>query len=256
MVLQNKMQERMYIHRLKSAFMKKRVIPAHTRGHANHGWLDSWHSFSFAQYYDPERIHFGLLRVLNDDNIGAGAGFGLHPHDNMEIISIILDGQLEHRDTKGNKGIIKPGDVQVMSAGSGLQHSEYNASKTEEVNLLQIWIFPDKRNVEPRYDQKSFDAEGSRNKLQTVVSPDDENGSLWIHQQAWLSLGDFSSDMALTYKLRRKENGLFLFVLEGEAVVEGEMLGRRDAMEISETDEVSIHPKEGGRLLLIDVPMN
>ena len=177
---------------------------ADTRGNANHGWLQSRHTFSFANYYNPERMNFGALRVLNDDSVAAGMGFGTHPHDNMEIISIPLEGDLEHKDSMGNISVIKHGDIQVMSAGTGIFHSEYNKNKDRLVKFLQIWVFPDKKNVTPRYDQITLDLADRHNKLQQILSPDAEDTGVWIHQKAWFHLGKFEKGISTEYKIKAK----------------------------------------------------
>lgn len=235
--------------------MKTVLHKAESRGHANHGWLDSYHTFSFAGYHDPARVHFGLLRVLNDDRIKGGMGFGQHPHDNMEIISIPLKGALEHRDSTGGHGVIQSGEVQIMSAGSGLMHSEKNASPTEEVNFLQIWVFPKERNITPRYDQKLFPAAERVNKLQTVVSPEKNNGSLWINQDAWFSLGKIEATKALTYELHNKNHGVYAFVISGEVEINGQLLHTRDGFGVSEAEELTIQAHKDAEVLLIEVPM-
>lgn len=235
--------------------MKTIVHRAETRGMADHGWLKSYHTFSFASYYNPERMNFGLLRVLNDDTVAAGMGFGKHPHDNMEIVSIPLKGSLEHQDSMGNKMVIGLNEVQIMSAGSGVRHSEYNHSKTEEVKFLQIWVFPKERNIEPRYEQKVFSPEDRKNKFKTVVSPYKEDGSLWINQDAYFVLGDLDGGKALTYTLNDKSHGVYLFVLEGSVEAGGEKLNRRDAIGISETESFEVKASENAEVLLIEVPM-
>jgi quercetin 2,3-dioxygenase len=236
--------------------MKTILHKAATRGHASHGWLDSWHTFSFANYYDPERIHFGALRVLNDDTVAPGMGFGKHPHDNMEIISIPLQGDLEHQDSMGNKQVIREGDVQVMSAGTGIAHSEKNASNAAPVKFLQIWVFPNQNNVTPRYDQKAFTAADKHNKLITVVSPIGENEGVHVHQDAWFSLGNLEKDTTQNYTVKRAGNGVYVFLLEGEAIVNDIVLNRRDGLGISETDSLTIKATTDAQLLLMDVPMN
>lgn len=228
---------------------------ASTRGHANHGWLDSHHTFSFAGYHDPKRVNFGALRVLNDDIVKGGAGFGQHPHDNMEIISIPLTGSLEHGDNTGGRGIIKSGEVQIMSAGSGLAHSERNASKTEDVNFLQIWVFPKERNITPRYDQKFFDSAQRKNKFQTVVSPDKGDDSLWINQDAWFSLGSFSKQAIVEYSLKKKGNGVYAFVIQGDVTIDGITLNRRDGVGIWESEKISMVAASDAEVLLMEVPM-
>ncbi len=237
--------------------MKTTIHKANERGHADHGWLNAYHSFSFAYYHNPEKIHFGMLRVLNDDIVEAGMGFGKHPHDNMEIITIPLRGQLQHKDSMGNSSVIKTNEIQVMSAGSGVEHSEFNPSETEKVNLFQIWIFPDKRDVEPRYDQKVFEPSDRKNKLQTIITPKNNNTDceMWIHQNAYLSLGNFDAEKEFTYNIKSKGNGLYVMVVEGKLEIGGEVLGRRDAIGIEEADKINFTAKENSELLLIEVPM-
>jgi quercetin 2,3-dioxygenase len=230
---------------------------AETRGHAEHGWLESYHTFSFADYYNPERIHFGALRVLNDDRVEPGMGFGTHPHDNMEIISIPLSGVLEHKDSMGNVAVIKSGDIQVMSAGTGIQHSEYNKSKEHEVRFLQIWVFPNKKNVTPRYGQITLNINDRHNKLQQIVSPNPDDEGVWIHQNAWFHLGRFDKDFKTTYSLKRSGNGLYAFVLEGDFTIEGIGLNRRDGLGIWEIDKFKINSNSSeAELLLIEVSMS
>jgi len=229
---------------------------ADTRGYANHGWLESYHSFSFASYYNPERMQFGTLRVLNDDRVAPGMGFGTHPHQNMEIISIPLEGDLEHKDSMGNTAVIKQGDVQVMSAGTGVQHSEYNKNRDREVAFLQIWVLPDKPNVTPRYDQITLDPEQLRNTWFTLLGPINKHEGLWIHQNAWFHLGEFDPRQTTSYSIKESGNGLYVFVLEGNVMVGEENLGRRDAMGIWNTPEVSFQIEEKSRLLLLEVPMS
>ena len=237
--------------------MKTVLHKADTRGHANHGWLDSWHSFSFASYHNPDRVHFGALRVLNDDTVAGGMGFGKHPHDNMEIISIPLSGALEHEDNMGNKAVIKQGDVQVMSAGTGVQHAEKNRNSNEPVKFFQIWVFPNKRNVKPRYDQKSFSDADKHNNFLTIVSPIGTNdGGVQIHQDAWFSLGKFDENFQSTYAVRKKENAVYVFVIEGEVTVNGQTLNRRDGLAISETDKVDITAVSAADVLLMEIPLS
>lgn len=226
-----------------------------SRGLANHGWLISRHTFSFANYYDPDRIHFGALRVLNDDIVKPGMGFGTHPHDNMEIISIPLKGALEHKDSTGHSQAINTGDVQIMSAGSGLRHSEYNHSQTEEVNFLQIWVFPKERNISPRYDQKTFHTDQERNKLINVVAPDNEK-ALWINQDAWFYLGEFDRDKEVLYSKNKNENGVYIFLIEGQAEIEGIKLNKRDAIGIEQNAEFKINFSDNSKILLMDIPMS
>lgn len=229
---------------------------ADTRGHANHGWLDSRHTFSFANYYNPERIHFGMLRVLNDDTVAGGRGFGTHPHDNMEIISIPLSGDLEHKDSMGTKAVIKEGDIQVMSAGTGIYHSEYNANKNKEVTFLQIWVFPNEKNVTPRYDQIQIADLSKQNQFAQILSPNKDDQGVWIHQDAWFHVGDFDSDTETSYGLKRVGNGVYAFILEGEAEIEGQKLLRRDGLGIWDTEEFAVKAKAGSKILLMEVPMN
>jgi hypothetical protein len=236
--------------------MKTVLHKSLTRGHANHGWLDSYHTFSFAGYYDPARIHFGALRVLNDDVVKGGAGFGQHPHDNMEIVSIPLRGALEHRDNTGGHGIIKSGEVQIMSAGSGIAHSEKNASQTEEVNFLQIWVFPKVRNILPRYEQKLFPITERVNKFQTVVSPEKNNSALWINQDAWFSLGKLKAGITAEYSINKNGNGVYIFVIEGDVAVANHQLNKRDGLGVWETNMLTFTAEGEAEILLIEVPMN
>ena len=235
--------------------MKLTVHRSGCRGHADHGWLKTWHSFSFANYYNPDRMHFGALRVLNDDIIAAGMGFGTHPHDNMEIITIVLAGELEHRDSMGNGSVIRPGEVQVMSAGTGIKHSEFNHSAENEARLLQIWVFPDKKNVEPRYGQAKFQEEEMTGKWRTVVSPDGSENSLWIHQLAWFSLGNLEEGSTVGYQLKKADNLVYLFLISGEVEVGSEALKQRDALCIEQIDgEILIRLKKDSKLLLMEIP--
>jgi len=236
--------------------MKKILHKAGTRGHADHGWLNSYHTFSFAGYYDPTRVHFGTLRVLNDDTVAGGMGFGAHPHDNMEIISIPTKGDLEHQDNMGNKQVIRQGDVQVMSAGTGIQHSEKNKSHDEPVEFFQIWVFPREKNVTPRYDQKTFSEEDKKDKLVTVVSPIGTNdGGVQIHQDAWFSLGKLNKGLQLDYSLHKKENGIYAFLIEGDATVNGEKLNRRDGLGLTEVDKLQISADTDAEILVMEVPV-
>lgn len=234
--------------------MKAVLHTADSRGHANHGWLDTHHTFSFAGYYNPERVHFGALRVLNDDIVTGGEGFGTHAHDNMEIISIPLSGALEHRDSTGSHGVIRSGEVQVMSAGTGIEHSEFNASKTEPVNFLQLWIFPKSSDITPRYDQKEFSKQDRVNKFVSVVKPD-KNGALSINQDAWLSLGDFKAGASATYDLHNDQDGIYLFVIEGKVKVGDFELNRRDGLGISDTPSITVEATSDAEVLLVEVPM-
>lgn len=230
---------------------------ADTRGHANHGWLNSHHSFSFANYYNPDRMHFGVLRVLNDDTVSPGMGFGTHPHDNMEIISIPLEGDLEHKDSMGTVSVIKHGDIQVMSAGTGITHSEYNKNKDREVKFLQIWVFPNKKNVTPRYDQITLNLKDRENKFQQIVSPNPDDEGVWIHQDAWFNLGKFDKGKTTDYSIKKKGNGVYAFILSGEATVNGTTLSKRDGLGIWDTDKISVTSNaDGTEILLMDVPMS
>ena len=229
---------------------------ADTRGHANHGWLDSHHTFSFANYYNPERMHFGVLRVLNDDRVDPGMGFGTHPHDNMEIISIPLEGDLEHKDSMGNVAVIKNGDIQVMSAGTGIQHSEYNKNKDKLTKFLQIWVFPNKKNVTPRYDQITLNARDRHNKLQQIISPNADDAGAWIHQDAWFSLGTFDKGFFTDYQIKKKGNGVYVFVIKGDVSIDGQTLNERDGLGMWDVDSIKITAhSEGAEVLVMDVPM-
>lgn len=228
---------------------------AETRGHANHGWLNSHHTFSFANYYNPERMHFGVLRVLNDDIVRGGNGFGRHPHDNMEIISIPLEGDLEHQDSMGNIAVIKNGDIQVMSAGTGITHSEKNKSLSNEVKFLQIWIFPNKKNVEPRYDQLTLNAEDRKNKLQQILSPSQDDDGVWIHQDAWFHLGSLDEGNTQSYQLKKEENGVYIFVISGEITVGDQKLNNRDGFGIWDVSEINILADTNAEVLVMEVPM-
>ena len=233
------------------------IHKAATRGHADHGWLRTNHTFSFADYYNPERVHFGALRVLNDDYIAGGMGFGTHPHDNMEIITIPLEGDLEHKDSMGNGTVIKHGDVQVMSAGTGITHSEYNHNKTKPVTLLQIWIFTNKRNVTPRYDQITLDVNERRNKLQQILSPNSDDEGVWIHQDAWFHIGRFDQNFETTYTWKKQGNGVYVFVIKGDITVNGTALNERDGSGIWNTDSMSIQANSAdAELLIMEVPMH
>ncbi len=229
---------------------------ADTRGNANHGWLVSRQSFSFAGYYNPERMGFGALRVLNDDVVAPGRGFGTHPHDNMEIISIPLEGDLEHKDNMGNTEVIRQGDVQVMSAGTGVFHSEYNKNSDREVKFLQIWLFPNQLNAQPRYDQITLNLEERQNKLQQIISPDPAGPGTWIHQDAWFHIGAFSKGTQLSYDLKKQGNGIYFFVIKGSFTIDGQPLDQRDGLGITDIARVSITANEdNAELLVMDVPM-
>jgi len=235
--------------------MKSIFYPAAERGHANFGWLDSYHSFSFGQWHNPQKMHFGALRVLNDDQVKGGAGFGTHPHENMEIVSIPLSGALAHKDSTGTSEVINTGDVQIMSAGSGISHSEFNASKTDPVNFLQVWVFPKQHDIKPRYDQKTFDAAERINQWQVVVSPDEKDSAVWINQDAKFSLATIEPGKELNYKNAFAGNGVYFFLLEGKATVADKELNRRDAIGVSETDSVGIKAIDAVSVLAIEVPM-
>lgn len=240
-----------------STIMENTILhKAESRGHANHGWLDSYHSFSFANYYNPERMHFGVLRVLNDDRVEAGMGFGTHPHDNMEIISIPLEGDLEHKDSMGTTAVIKNGDVQVMSAGTGITHSEYNKNNDKPVKFLQIWVFPNKKNVKPRYDQITLKESERHNKLQQIISPDPNDEGAWIHQNAWFHLGKFDKGVSTEYTVKAKENGVYVFILNGDVTINNNKLGKRDGIGIWNTDKLEIKADNNAEFLIMDVPMN
>jgi redox-sensitive bicupin YhaK (pirin superfamily) len=245
-----------HIPNTNSSIMANSVLhKAETRGHADHGWLNSYHTFSFANYYNPERMHFGVLRVLNDDTVAAGMGFNTHPHDNMEIISIPLEGDLEHKDNMGNIAIIKHGDVQVMSAGTGIQHSEFNKNKDKLTKFLQIWVFPNKRNVTPRYDQITLDVNDRHNKLQQILSPYPDDPGVWIYQDAWFHVGKFDKGISMDYSIRKKGNGVYVFVLNGDLNIEKQMLKTRDGFGIWDVDKIQITAIDNSEFLLMEVPM-
>lgn len=226
-----------------------------SRGDANHGWLHSKHTFSFANYYNPERMHFGALRVLNDDTVAEGMGFGTHPHDNMEIISIPLEGDLEHKDSMGNTTVIKNGDIQVMSAGTGIQHSEYNKNADKAVKFLQIWVFPNQKNVTPRYDQITLKLEDRQNKLQQILSPNADDAGVWIHQNAWFHLGKFDKGISADYALKAKGNGVYLFNLNGTLLVNDQLVEQRDGFGIWDADTIQIKANTDSEFLIMEVPM-
>jgi hypothetical protein len=228
---------------------------AASRGHANHGWLNSYHSFSFANYYDPDRMRFGALRVLNDDTVAAGMGFGTHPHDNMEIISIPLEGDLKHQDNLGNSAVIRQGDIQVMSAGTGIAHSEFNRNQDRPVKFLQIWIVPNKRNVTPRYDQITLNANERHNRLQQILSPQPRQGAVWIHQQACFHLAQMDSGVSLTYRMQQEENGVYFFLLDGAATIGEQALNKRDGFGVWNSGNIQIAANENSELLAMEVPM-
>lgn len=236
--------------------MKTIFYKADSRGYADHGWLKSKHTFSFANYYNPERMNFGVLRVINDDFVEGGMGFGRHPHRDMEIISIPLEGKLKHGDNMGNVGIVEKGDIQVMSAGTGIMHSEENASDTEAVKFLQIWIIPNKQDVTPRYDQLNFEEKLVPNQLLQILSPNAHDDGVWIHQDAWFNWGKFTEDTNVDYKFRKEGNGLYIFLLEGGAIVDAQQLHRRDAIGIWDTNNAVLKFQKGTEVLLMEVPMD
>jgi len=239
-----------------SKIMENTILhTSESRGDANHGWLHSKHTFSFANYYNPERMHFGVLRVLNDDTVAAGMGFGTHPHDNMEIISIPLEGDLEHKDSMGNVTVIQNGDVQVMSAGTGIQHSEYNKNKDQHVKFLQIWVFPNKKNVTPRYDQITLKLEDRHNKLQQIISPNPDDAGVWIHQNAWFHLGKFDKGITKDYTIKGKGNGLYIFNLNGTLNVNNQILNTRDGFGIWDIEKVNLMAESDAEFLIMEVPM-
>jgi len=232
---------------------KKILHQAQTRGFADHNWLKSYHTFSFASYYNPERMNFGVLRVLNDDIIAPTMGFDMHPHNNMEIISIPLEGELEHKDSMGNVAIIKAGEIQVMSAGTGIYHSEYNKSSEKEGKFLQIWVFPNKKNVTPRYDQ--YILKNEKNVLQQILSPNKDEEGVWIHQNAWFHLGNFDADKTVEYQLKNTENGVYAFVINGNITIEDVEFQTRDALGIWNTNSLILKTLKDTTILLMEVPM-
>ncbi len=244
-------------HMPNSEIITERTVlhKANTRGNANHGWLEANHTFSFANYRNPNRMNFGVLRVLNDDTIAGGRGFNTHPHDNMEIITIPLEGDLQHKDNMGNGTVIKNGDIQVMSAGTGITHSEFNANKNAPVKLLQIWLFPDKKNVTPRYDQLSLKSIKSPNSFYQILSPTSSDQGVWIHQNAWFSLGEFTKDVEIDYKLKSERNGVYAFVIEGKATIQSQKLEKRDGFGIWNTKNIKVSANKNAKILLMEVPM-
>ena len=235
--------------------MKTILHKSESRGHANHGWLDTHHTFSFANYYNPERLRFGTLRVLNDDIVAAAEGFGTHPHDNMEIISIPLRDDLEHKDSMGNHGVINAGEIQVMSAGTGIFHSEFNKNKDKDINFLQIWVLPNKKNVTPRYDQISLEEIEKPDELFQILSPNPNDQGVWIQQNAWFHLGNLSEGWEGSYELKDKNNGVYFFVIEGSLSIAGQKLNRRDGLGVSETDKIDIRTDTITKLLIMEIPM-
>ena len=240
-----------------NSFVKENTVlhRSETRGDANHGWLHSRHTFSFANYHNPERMHFGVLRVLNDDIVAAGMGFNTHPHDNMEIISIPIEGDLEHKDSMNNTAVIKNGDIQVMSAGAGISHSEFNKNKDKQVKFLQIWVFPNKKNVTPRYDQITLNEKDRHNKLQQILSPTPDDAGVWIHQNAWFHLGKFDKGITTAYSFKAKGNGLYIFNLNGDLRINDQLLHSRDGLGIWDIDKISIKADTDSEFLLMEIPM-
>lgn len=236
--------------------MKNKILhKANTRGYADHGWLKSHHTFSFANYYNPERVHFGMLRVLNDDTVAGGSGFGTHPHDNMEIITIPLKGALAHKDSMGNSAVIQHGEVQVMSAGSGITHSEFNAHETDPVELLQIWVFSNKKEVTPRYDQIQLDLNARHNKLQQILSPNPNDEGVWIYQEAWFHLSNMDKGVQLEYQLKKEGNGVYAFVIKGDLKIDDEMLNERDGLGVWDVNRLTLEAQSEVEVLLMEIPM-
>lgn len=235
--------------------MKTLFHSANSRGAANHGWLNAKHSFSFASWYNPDRIHFGALRVLNDDIVLGGGGFGTHPHDNMEIITIPLKGSLQHKDSMGNSSVIKAGEIQVMSAGTGIQHSEFNPSSSEELNLFQIWIFPNKRNVEPRYDQFQMDVSKMKNQFLQLVSPNKTDEGTWIYQDAWIHIAEMDANTTLKYTPKSNANGVYFMLIEGNVKIGDQLLEQRDAFGVWDSTSIAILASKDSKILAIEVPM-
>jgi hypothetical protein len=236
--------------------MRKIIHKADSRGHFDYGWLKTYHTFSFSDYFDRERVNFGMLRVLNDDEIEGGQGFGTHPHSDMEIVTIPLEGAVAHKDSTGGKGVIYPDEIQIMSAGTGIRHSEFNHLQDGTTKLLQLWIFPDKKGHKPRYDQKFFDSDERKNKLQYIVTPEKKDGNLWLNQNAYLARTDLEKNKSLTYKIHSKGNGAYLFLIDGEIKVADETLTKRDGIGIYDTDEFSITAANDSQILIIEIPMN
>jgi hypothetical protein len=237
--------------------MKNIVLhKANTRGHADHGWLNAYHSFSFASWYNPDRVQFGMLRVLNDDTVAAGMGFGTHPHDNMEIITIPLEGDLAHKDSMGNAATIKTGDVQVMSAGTGIQHSEFNPNADQHTKLFQIWVFPKYRNVTPRYQQITLDIAEQKNNFAQILSPNADDAGVWIYQDAWFYLADFDKGFSKNYSINKEGNGMYVFVISGTITVDGEELETRDGLGIWDFTNLEISATSDAKFLVMEIPMN
>ncbi len=236
--------------------MQYKIYKEADRGSVQMGWLQAKHSFSFGQWYNAEQIHFGVLRVLNDDIVAPSGGFGMHPHDNMEIVTIPLQGTLEHKDSMGNTGTITTGEIQVMSAGSGIQHSEYNHSNTEEVKLLQIWLFPNQKNVTPRYDQYTYKNQIVPNEWLCILSPDTNSNTMWLHQDAWFSILHADKNIEKSYTSNKKGNGLYVFVIEGNITINDVHLQHRDALGIWDVEKISILASDQSKILVMDIPMH
>ncbi|MDX1904891.1 MAG: pirin family protein [Thermonemataceae bacterium] len=234
--------------------MKKIFYPSAERGKGSYGWLETFYSFSFSHYYNPQKIHFGALRVLNDDTVAGGTGFSTHPHDNMEIVTIVLEGALAHQDSTGRGEVIRANEVQIMSAGKGIYHSEKNADSHKPVKLLQIWVFPKEKNIEPRYEQRLFEPTTFKNQLVTVVAPDKPE-ALWINQDAFFVLGNLEKGFQTSYQPQKSQNGVYAFVIEGDVLVGGEKLQKRDALGVWELENLEIEALTETKLLLIDIPM-
>ncbi|MES1964411.1 pirin family protein [Psychrobacter sp. AH5] len=235
--------------------MKTIYHAANSRGDANHGWLKSKHTFSFASYHNPERMGFGALRVINDDFVIGGEGFAKHSHRDMEIISIPLSGKLAHGDNIGNQGVIETGEIQVMSAGTGITHSEMNGDANEPVKFLQIWVIPNKASVEPRYQQVRIDEQMKANEFNQVLSPNPDDAGVWIHQDAWFHMGHFDKGVTQTYQLKEANNGVYVFVIEGKVTINGNVLETRDGLGISDTKNFTMDANENARVLLMEVPL-
>lgn len=228
---------------------------ANTRGNANHGWLNAFHSFSFGNYYNADRNQFGVLRVLNDDTIAAGMGFGTHPHKNMEIITIPFEGDLAHKDSMGTSSTIKSGDIQVMSAGSGIQHSEFNPNADEHTKLFQIWLFPNQQEVTPRYQQITLDQSKQKNNFAQILSPNADDEGVWIHQEAWFFMADFEAGFSKKYTLQKPKNGVYLIVISGTIIVDGQELNTKDAIGITDFETLDIKAQTDAKFLIMDIPM-
>ena len=235
--------------------MKKIIHRADSRGYFDYGWLKTYHTFSFSSYYDPERVNFGMLRVLNDDTIEGGQGFGTHPHNDMEIVTIPLEGALAHKDSTGSEGVIYPDEIQVMSAGTGIRHSEFNHLTDGTTKILQLWVFPDKKGHKPRYHQRFFNSEERKNKLQFIVTPEKKDDNLWLNQDSYFALTDLGKDKSINYNIHTKENGVYLFIIEGKISIGDDTLSKRDGIGIWETDNIKVTANENSKLLLIEVPM-